>query len=50
MMYRLVEKGYCTIGELNTSVSCNDVLKYIEFLDFAEDREREAQERNRGED
>jgi hypothetical protein len=50
MMHRVVAKGYCTIGELNTTISCNDLLKYIEILDFVEDREREYQDRNRGQD
>jgi hypothetical protein len=50
MMHRVVAKGYCTIGELNTTISCNDLLKYIEILDFIEDREKEYQDRNRGQD
>jgi hypothetical protein len=47
MLHRLVAKGYCTIGELSTVISCNDVLKYTEILDFIEDREEERQRNNR---
>ena len=50
MLHRLVAKGYCTMGELSTVVSCNDVLKYTEILDFLDDREEEYRKNNRDRD
>jgi hypothetical protein len=45
MLYRLVDKGYCTIGELNSTITCDDVLRYTEILDFLDDREAERRAR-----
>jgi hypothetical protein len=46
MLYRLVDRQYCTIGELNTTVTCDDVLRYTEILDFIDDRNKEQEARS----
>lgn len=50
MLYRLVDRGYCTIGELNTSITCDDVLRYTEILDYMDDKNKEDRARNRDRD
>jgi hypothetical protein len=50
MLHRLVDRKYCTIGELNTTVTCEDVLRYTEILDYMDDRSKEEARRNRNRD
>ena len=41
MLWRPVFKGHATMGEINTTWSFNDLLKYDELQDFFDDLEEE---------
>lgn len=46
---RPVRNNHATLGELGTTISCADLLRYDELQDFYEDLEEEHRRSNRQE-